>query len=409
MSYQMKLRQVSVSALVTDPNNARKHDARNIEAIRKSLELFGQRKPIVTAKGNDGSLVVIAGNGTLEAARLLGWEKITVAEVPDDWDADKARAYALADNRTAELADWDETVLAGALIDLDAVGWDIADLGFDPIEPPVDTDELDDQDITPPADPYSKLGDLWLLGKNHRVLCGDASEEKNYERLIDGKADIVWTDPPYGVEYVGKTKDALTIQNDNLKGKSLRAFLAETLTPAHAATKNGGVWYLAAPSGDLFYEFATVLMDLKIWRHTLVWIKDMFVMGRADYHYRHESIFYGWKEGAAHVWNGGRKQDSVIEVARPKRNAEHPTMKPIALIVRCLENSSNPGDLVLDPFAGSGSTMLAAHATGRRSALIELDPRYVDVICRRYQAATGDLPVNAATGEPHDFGVEGDG
>ncbi len=401
---ELTVKQVKVTALTPDPANVRTHDGKNLDAIARSLSTFGQRKPIVTAKGNDGRLIVIAGNGTLEAAKSLGWETIGVVEVPEDWDADKARAYAIADNRTAELADWDQVALSSALVDLDAVGWDLRDIGFEALEPPTDPEELDDQDIEPPAVAHSKLGDLWLLGDKHKVICGSADDQFAYERLLgDVKADMVWTDPPYGVEYVGKTKDALTIQNDHFKGDGLRDFLAKTLGSAYLYSKEGGAWYVAAPSGDLFYEFATVLKDLKVWRHTLVWVKDMFVMGRADYHYRHESIFYGWKEGASHKWNGGRKQDTVLEINRPKRNAEHPTMKPIELIVRCIENSSEKHDLVLDCFGGSGSTMLACHASNRSSATIELDPRYVDVICRRFQVATGIQPVNASTGEPHDF------
>lgn len=401
---KLATREVKLEKLTPDPQNVRTHDSRNLDAIKKSLEAFGQRKPIVVAKANDGTLVVIAGNGTLEAARALGWESITVAEVPEDWDADKARAYAIADNRTAELADWDEVGLASALLELDAVGWDMGTLGFEPAVQDLDTEDLEETDAEPPAEPYSKLGDVWQLGPNHRVVCGSAADDSAYVAVLEGQfVDLVWTDPPYGVEYVGKTKDALTIQNDDLQGDNLRQFLADTLTPAWAHCRPGAAWYVAAPSGDLFYEFATVLKELKVWRHTLAWVKDAFVMGRADYHYRHESIFYGWKDGASHTWNGGRKQDTVVNVARPKRNADHPTMKPVALVALHIENSTHPNDLVLDCFGGSGSTMLAALAKGRRSALIELDPRYVDVICRRFQEASGVLPRLVSTDEPHDF------
>lgn len=400
----LTLRSVTLDELTPDPQNVRTHDQRNLDAIKNSLDAFGQRKPIVCARSNDGSLVVIAGNGTLEAARALGWTHLDVAEVPADWDADKARAYAIADNRTAELASWDDFGLANALVDLEAVGWDLETLGFEPSVENLDAEELDETDVEPPAAPFSVPGDVWLLGDKHKVVCASAADLTAYEKLLgDERVDLVWTDPPYGVEYVGKTKDALTIQNDDLQGDKLRDFLAETLGAAYTVTRDGAAWYVASPSGDLFYEFATVLKGLNVWRHTLVWVKDVFVMGRADYHYKHESIFYGWKEGAAHTWNGGRKQDTVLNIARPKRNDAHPTMKPIALIALCIENSTNSSDLVLDCFAGSGSTMLAALSTHRRSVSVELDPRYVDVICRRFQEATGIKPVNATTNEPHDF------
>jgi site-specific DNA-methyltransferase (adenine-specific) len=398
----LKVETVKVETLTPDPANARSHDDRNLRAIKASLDQFGQRKPLVVTHDN----IVLAGNGTLEAAKELGWTEISIARTPADWDYDRARAFSLADNRTAELAAWVPDVLKEHLLELDANGWDVAELGFEALDPNIEPDALEETNAEPPADPFSKLGDVWLLGKDHTVVCGSASDVGAYDALLgDQKVNMVWTDPPYGVSYVGKTKDALTIQNDELRGEGLQDFLAETLGAAYTVCKDGSAWYVAAPTGDLFYYFATVLKDLGVWRHTLVWVKDMFVMGRADYHYRHEAIFYGWKDGAAHTWNGGRKQDSVLEINRPKRNADHPTMKPIELIARCIDNSSNTGDLILDCFGGSGSTMLAALAKGRRSALIELDPRYVDVICRRFQEATGTKPVLKSTGEEHDFTV----
>jgi site-specific DNA-methyltransferase (adenine-specific) len=223
-----------------------------------------------------------------------------------------------------------------------------------------------------------------------------------WELLLGGEhADLVWTDPPYGVGYVGKTADRLQIPNDALEGRALQGLLAAAFDSALPHLRPGAAVYVAAPSGALFLDFAVVLAERNLWRQTLVWVKDQFVMGRSDYHYRHESIFYGWVPGGPHRAPPDRTQDTVWEIDRPRRSAEHPTMKPVALIARALENSTLPGQLVVDPFAGSGSTLIAAHGSGRAARLIELDPDYADVICRRFQGHTGVLPVR--NGVPVDF------
>ena len=372
-----------VSDLSFDPRNARTHSQKNLDAICASLTKFGQRKPIVITHDN----FVLAGNGTLEAAKSLGWDQIDVTVAPADWDLDTARAYALADNRTAELAEWDESVLAQQLLELHDADFDIEALGFEMpqvIEPePIDEDEL-------PLQPEAmvKHGDLWKLGE-HRLFCGDATDVGAYERLLgEDQVDLVWTDPPYGVSYVGQ--GGMTIENDNLDIGALEEFLRQSFNAMFTFTKPGACWYVAAPSGNLFQAFSIPLSELEVWRHTLVWVKDALVMGRADYHYRHESIFYGWTPGAAHQEPPDRKQDSVWEVPRPRSNKEHPTMKPIELITRAINNSSRANDLVLDPFAGSGSTLIAAEQTRRRARVMEIDPKYCDVIIARYERITGN-------------------
>jgi site-specific DNA-methyltransferase (adenine-specific) len=387
------------------PGNPRRGD---VEAVKASLERFGQRKPIVVRKSDR---VVIAGNHTLQAAQALGWSEIAVVWVDDD-DA-MSKAFALADNRTAELGDYDEEALAALIGEvsaldpelLEATGWDsksVSDL-LDGMQGdlPVDVDDVPEK-----VPSISKLGNIWLLGE-HRVMCGDSTEKDQLAVLMQGKeADLVWTDPPYGVSYVGKTKDALTIENDDMDIDALQEFLTKAFQAGHEVTKKGGCWYVAAPSGNIFQAFSIPLSNLGIWRHTLVWVKDTLVMGRADYHYKHESIFYGWKEGAAHQTPPDRKQDTVWEIDRPKRNAEHPTMKPIELITRAIKNSSNQGEIVLDMFGGSGSTLIAANETNRTAYLMELDPHYVDVICARYQKHTGVLPVLESDGLAHDFSAD---
>jgi site-specific DNA-methyltransferase (adenine-specific) len=346
------------------------------------LQQFGQRKPIVvTSEG-----VVLAGNGTLEAAKGLKWDYIDVSVVPWDWDEKTARSYALADNRTAELADWDEAVLTEQLLELHDQEVDIEALGFD-MPQVIEAEPLNEDELPQEVEPKVKHGDLWILGQ-HKMYCGDATEVDAYQKLLgEEMVDLVWTDPPYGVSYVGQ--GGMTIENDNLDIGALEEFLRESFNAMITFTKPGACWYVAAPSGNLFQAFSIPLSELEVWRHTLVWVKDALVMGRADYHYRHESIFYGWTPGAAHQEPPDRKQDSVWEVPRPRSNKEHPTMKPIELITRAINNSSRANDIVLDSFAGSGSTLIAADQTRRRARVMEIDPKYCDVIIARWERITG--------------------
>ena len=215
---------------------------------------------------------------------------------------------------------------------------------------------------------------------------------------------MVWTDPPYGVSYVVKTADALTIENDALDADGLDDFLRSVFALALTHTSPGACWYVAAPAGPLTMIFGQALIDLGVYRQMLIWVKDQFVMGHSDYHYRHEPVYYGWTPGAAHHALADRKQDTIHEADRPKRSKEHPTMKPVELIARHIGNSTDPGQLVVDPFGGSGSTLIACHTTGRPAALIELDPKYADVILRRYQEHTGAIPTR--DGVEHDFTVQ---
>ena len=381
----MKLETIKIASLTPDPQNARTHDDTNLKAIEGSLKEFGQRKPIVITQDN----VIAAGNGTVEAAKRLGWTDIEAVRVPADWDADRIKAFALADNRTAELASWNTQVLNAQLMELVELDFDVQVIGFEMPQVLELKTEEEEELPKPPADPITKVGDVWQLGK-HRLVCGDSLDISTYDKLLGSeKADMVWTDPPYGVSYVGKTKDALTIQNDTLDIAELESFLRDAFTSIFASTRPGACWYVAAPSGNLFQSFSIPLSELEVWRHTLVWVKNVLVMGRADYHYRHESIFYGWTPGAAHQPPADRKQDSVWEVDKPRANKEHPTMKPVELITRAIQNSSRAGEIVLDSFGGSGSTLIAAEQTKRKARLIELDPKYCDVIIQRWENLTG--------------------
>jgi site-specific DNA-methyltransferase (adenine-specific) len=382
----------------------------DVGAISESLKAHGQYRPIVYQQSTHR---ILAGNHTYKAAKALGWTHI--AATPVICDDEQALRILLADNKANDLATYDEPELIellkqladtsdgllGTLFDEDELDSLIEDNSH--FELPSEVDDVPDK-----APSITNAGDVWLLGK-HKVMCGDSTNGEQVKALMDGlEADLVWTDPPYGVAYVGKTKDALTIENDDMDIDALQEFLTKAFKAGYEVTKKGGCWYVAAPSGNIFQAFSIPLSILGIWRHTLVWVKDSLVMGRADYHYRHESIFYGWKEGAAHQAPPDRKQDTVWEIPRPHRSAEHPTMKPVELIAKAIKNSTNQNQIVLDLFGGSGSTLIAAEETNRIGYLMELDPRYVDVICARYQKHTGQQPVLAATGEAHDFTPDAD-
>jgi DNA modification methylase len=371
------------------PDNPRRS---NVPAIRKSLELLGQFRPIVV---NERTMEVLAGNHVVEAAKELGWDELGVVLV--DADEETARRIVLADNRTSDLAGYDSEGLAKLLQELDELtgtGYEQGDVDalLDELEPKLELRE--DDPPPPPTEPSTKPGDLYEFG-GHRLLCGDARDPGSYKRLLGDEAvELLWTDPPYGVGYVGKTPAALTIENDERTG--LEKLLARSFSAIDEVLAEGARLYLAHPTGELGLLFGKSFLAAG-WRlrQTLVWVKDSLVLGRSDYHYRHESILYGHKPGRGRIgrggdgWYGDDKQTSVFETPRPRAARQHPTMKPPELVEACLRNSSQRSDLVLDPFAGSGSTLIACERLGRRAALIELDPAYCDVIVERFERLTG--------------------
>lgn len=386
-----------------DPKNARKHSTRNVKAIADSLRMFGQQKPVVALE--DGT--VIAGNGTLEAAKSLGMPDLACVVFAD---AEKARAFAIADNRTAELAEWDVDALTSSLKDLVESGVLIEDVGFSADESVkvvgvknhnriIGSNGADDVNETPESkDAVSKRGEVYELGP-HRLVCGDVRDAETLRALLENKkVDCVWTDPPYGVSYVGgkhevsspeerKKSGGLTLSNDELTPDGLEDFLRDALGKVHSVTRSGASWYVCAPSGPHSFQFSKVLLELGVFRQLLTWVKSSLVLGRSNYHYRHELVFYGWTDGAGHYFTDDRTRDSVLEFDRPSRNKEHPTMKPVELIEQCLFDATKPGWVVLDPFGGSGSTLMACHNTGRVARLSEIEPRYADVIRRRWTRA----------------------
>lgn len=379
-------------ALTPYPDNPRKNDAA-VDAVAESIRRFGFRQPIVV----DEAKVIVVGHTRWRAAKKLGLAEVPV-HVARDLTPEQARAYRIADNQTATLAEWDDDRLARELLALQAANVDLGTLGFDGDEvarllhaatPPVTLADPDDAP-EPPADAETRPGDVWQLGP-HRLLCGDSTKAEDVRRVMAGdSADLLLTDPPYGVAYTGGTAEKLTIANDDLDEDELRAFLAKAFAAGAGVLKPGGGFYLwHADLVSLPVRLACRDAGLRV-RQCLVWVKNAFAIGRQDYHWRHEPCLAGWKDGAAHTWLGGRDQSTVLEFDKPSRNAEHPTMKPVALFERLVENSCRRAGVVLDLFGGSGTALAAAHRTGRVARLVELDPRYCDVIVKRWEGLTGE-------------------
>ena len=392
-----------------DDENPRRGD---VPAMKESLRENTQYRPVVVNRREGtryGDGTILAGNHTHQALEELGAKEIAVTFV--DVDDEAAWKIVLTDNRQGDRGAYDPALIVAAVERAGGIagtGYDedfLAGLMGDRTEEGLtDSDEIPEVS----AEPISSCGDLWILGE-HRLLCGDATDREDLARLMGEElASMLWTDPPYGVSYVGKTKEALTIAGDGQE--EAVALLADALAAADKVLRPGSPFYVAHPAGALSVAFGTVVLELG-WRlrQGLVWVKDSMVVGHADYHYKHEPILYGYKPGEGRFgrggngWYGGHSETSVLEVPRPTTSRDHPTAKPVRLVERCLLNSSRRGALVYEPFGGSGTTLIAAHRTGRRCWAVEIEPRYVDVICRRYQLLTDTLPVLEATGEPHDF------
>lgn len=395
----MKIEQWPIDRVKPYEKNPRQND-QAVDAVAASINHFGFRVPIVV----DRHGVIIAGHTRLKAALKLGLAKVPV-HVAADLSPEQARALRIADNKVGELATWDQQLLPLELTALKTAGFDMAGLGFDQTSldrllAPAAGEGLSDPDEVPPtpAKARTRPGDLWSLG-DHLLLCGDSTKCESMATVMGlSLANLVLTDPPYGVEYEGKTVDALRIQNDGATG--LEQLLRASLDLAVNATKPGAVWYVAAPAGPQFLAFARVLTDLQVWRQTLVWVKDTMVLGHSDYHYRHEAIFYGWTGGGRRRLLPDRTRTSVLEFPRPKVSREHPTMKPVTLWCELIANSTDLGDLIYEPFSGSGTTIIAATKLQRRVRAIELDPLYVDVAVRRWERYTGQRAELVKSGRP---------
>jgi DNA modification methylase len=380
----MDIELVNIDDLDLDSRNARKHDAKNLKAIADSLEQFGQRKPIVV-----WGRTVVAGNGTMAAARTLGWTEIQIVRVPDDWSADQVKAYALADNRSAELASWDEQVLASQLLELQQAEFDIELLGF---ELPVDElQEVVEDEIPQQVEPKSKLGDVWKLGR-HRLMCGDATDTATVQKLMAGnEAALIFTDPPYNLDFQGQRINAAAnakhddIKNDNLSSLEFDDFITKVLS--NYAGMNAKAWYFFFSDLTLDMLLTPMRQNGFSWKSILIWMKPFASMSSKDYKSRYEPFVYGCKSNSFY---GQRYNDEDIwQFARVKTNDLHPTMKPLDLIAKALNNSSKTNDIVVDLFGGSGSTLIACEQTNRTCFMMELDPKYVDVIIARWEKLTG--------------------
>jgi DNA modification methylase len=375
-----------IEQLIPYARNARTHSPQQVAQIAASINEYGFCNPVLTDP--DGG--IIAGHGRVLAARKLGLTEVPVI-VLGHLSKNQRQAFMLADNQLALNAGWNEEMLRLELEALTQSGIDLQITGFDQKEldrllkdlpMPVDPDEapgVAEEVVTEP-------GDLWLLG-SHRLLCGDGTKRGDLERVLgDSGSDMIFTDLPYNTNYSGKTARRLTIVNDNL-GDQFVVFLAAACQAMLAV--NRGAIYICMSSRELHNLYEAFLQEGGHWSTYLIWAKNTFTLGHSDYQRQFEPILYGWREGTPHHWCGDRNQGDVWFINKPHRNKEHPTMKPVELVERAISNSSCKGDVVLDPFAGAGSTVLAAERTGRRACVIEIDPKYADVIVRRWQTYSG--------------------
>lgn len=405
----MEIEYLPIDRLMFYERNARTHSDEQIEQIRASIREFGFTNPVLVDEKGE----LIAGHGRTTAAKLEGLVEIPSIRL-SSLSPSQVRALRIADNQLALNAGWDLELLSDELQELDVEDYDLSLVGFDgqfldglldgSILGEDDYGAEDEEEDTPgpPEDPVSVFGDLWLLGP-HRLMCGDSTSIDSVERLTDGRpVSLLVTDPPYNVDYQGKTSDALTIQNDSMSDDDFRQFLRDVYTAADVVMEPGAAFYIWHADSE-GYNFRGAAHDVgwKV-RQCLIWSKNSMVLGRQDYQWKHEPCLYGWKDGAAHYWGSDRKQTTVLEFNRPSRNGEHPTMKPVALIEYQVKNSSRRGQLVLDLFGGSGSTLIAAENQGRDACVMELDPRYVDVIINRWQNHTGKQAFHPENGKTYD-------
>lgn len=405
----------SIKDLKSDHKNARRRTDRSASLIAESLKRYGAARSIVIDE--DGR--ILAGNGTVEGAKKAGIDKLRIIEAEGDeliavrrtgLSEDEKVGLALADNRSSDLSEWDHEMLRQLSEEHDLTPWfEDDELLAEVLEPEEGLTDADDVP-EPPADPITKPGDLWILG-NHRLLCGDSTDTTALERLMAGaNADLWLTDPPYNValgmdespeqaKKRNRRTDGLVVQNDSMKDGEFRQFLHDVYVAANCFLRAGAVFYIWHADSE-GYNFRGAASDVgwKV-RQCLIWLKSCLVMGRQDYQWKHEPCLYGWTEGAAHYWGSDRKQTTILEFDKPRRNGQHPTMKPVELFEYQMANSTKQGDIVLDSFGGSGTTMIAAERIHRKARIMELDPAYCDVIVKRWEDFTGKKAILEETKE----------
>lgn len=412
----MQIIDLPIDEITPYENNPRNNEAA-VKAVAASIREFGFKVPIVI----DSNGVIIAGHTRHKAALQLGLETVPAIRA-DDLTDEQVQAFRLADNKTAELAEWDWDKLNAELAQL--AGIDMSQFGFEPTEPEPEIYDDDVPEIDDEVEPTTQPGDIWQLGQ-HRLICGDSTDPKTLAALTDGaEMDLILTDPPYNVAYEGKTADALTIQNDKQADRDFYAFLLKAFENMKAVAKPGAAAYIFhanIESVNFMQAFQAAGFKLS---QILIWAKSNFALGHNDYQWKHEPILYGWKDGAGHYFSDSRVETTVIDDRpningmskselknyikellqrepastviyedKPARNAEHPTMKPVKLVAYLMRNSSRTGENILDPFGGSGSTLIACEQISRRCYTAELDPRYCDVIIERWEKLTGQKAV----------------
>jgi len=380
---------VALDKVVPYDRNPRNNEAA-VDKVCESIQKFGFRQPIVV----DGDFVIIAGHTRWQAANKLKLKSVPV-HVADITES-QAKEYRLADNKTAEYSTWDFDALAVELAELEQMDVETDWLEFElPDEPApdnaneIEANEIDEAVPDLKSESISEPGQLIKLGR-HRLMCADSGNGDAWDALMQGeKANLLLTDPPYGVAYVGKTEKALTIENDEMHGEDFRQWLNVPFANAFSVMAPGSSYYIWHAHTES-YAFQGMLLDNGVdLRQCLVWVKDTMVMGRQDYQWQHEPCLYGWTAGEAHTWNSDRSQVTTLRFDRPTRSTQHPTMKPTELFSYLMHNSSDAGQIVVDPFLGSGTTLLSAERLGRTCYGIELDPKYCDVIVERWENYTG--------------------
>ena len=399
----LKLEHWPTSRLIPYARNPRKND-HAVEQMAGAIREFGFRLPIIAKSTGE----ICDGHLRYKAALHLGLEQVPVI-LADDLTETQIKAFRILVNRSATWADWDDDLLRLELEELQLGDFDLALTGFDADElldilagEESTTEGNTDEDAAPevPVTPVSKLGDVWIMG-GHRLLCGDSTDAVSYDRLLGNeRVAMIFQDPPYNVDYANTAKDKLRgthrpILNDNL-GDGFQDFLLAAFKPALA--RCDGAVYIAMSSSELDTLQSAFRAAGGKWSTFIIWAKNTFTLGRSDYQRQYEPILYGWPEGATRHWCGDRDQSDVWQIKKPHKNDLHPTMKPVELVERAIRNSSRPGDVVLDPFGGSGTTLIAAEKSGRQARLIELDPKYVDTIVRRWQDYAGAQAVREADG-----------
>lgn len=388
----MNIQKIKIDKLIPATYNPRKNlkpsDAEYVK-IKNSIEKFGFVSPLVINK----DMTVIGGHQRLKVLKEMGIVEVECIIV--DLDKTNEKALNIALNKIQ--GDWDEEKLEALLQELKLEDFDTNLTGFDfdevdEILKDVNGSKEDDFDVDSAyeeiEEPITKPGDVWILGK-HRLMCGDSAQKEDVMCLMNNQdADMLLTDPPYNVDYVGKTSEALKIKNDNMSDNQFYEFLKKVFENMYSVTKEGAsIYVFHADTEGLNFRKAFKDAGYKL-AECLIWKKDCFVMGRQDYQWQHEPILYGWKEGAAHHFINDRTQSTILEFDRPRQSSLHPTMKPIDLVARLLKNSSKENDKILDLFGGSGSTIIAAEQLNRNCYTMELDPKYCDVIVKRWESLT---------------------